>query len=477
MKKLTAMLLIGILFLAGCQSTPEKPIVQGKDSEQLIDTAKSDASGKTIIEMLNVPDKLEVSAADGSGRTTVNANAEIIIPDVQGISITRVKERNFTQAEADRILAYFIGDSEFNDRYKAGYSSEIERLIFWKSELAKETDPQKRADLQASIEKFESAGFTVPDGPQEIEPASRILAHGEQAVSQIFGYSALDGNNRFLNIINNPVDHENTVVYTSEKNGYAMNPGDYYYENMKQNVEKVGFDPATLSQAQLNMTKEAAEAKAQEALLALGIDGMALATIDDVWGGTRLEGGVAESQARHAYKLRYTRSVNGTPTTYTDNKIVGNMVEVNEMTNETFSYDWRYECVQFVIDDTGIVEFVWESPYDVVETVVESAALKQFDEIESVFSKMILVTNVSHQEGVSISFNISRAQLGLTRVMEKDKYDSALLIPVWDFFGTLSIEYTDSNGQKQTDTLDEIHTSQLTINAIDGSIIDRTRGY
>jgi hypothetical protein len=39
---------------------------------------------------------------------------------------------------------------------------------------------------------------------------------------------------------------------------------------------------------------------------------------------------------------------------------------------------------------------------------------------------------------------------------------------VWDFFGTMTLD-----GQ---DLLTE-HISHLTINAIDGSIIDRRRGY
>ena len=170
-------------------------------------------------------------------------------------------------------------------------------------------------------------------------------------------------------------------------------------------------------------------------------------------------------------------AINGVPITYTDNKISSNMWIGDETTGEPLIASWPYESVQFIIDDTGIVEFVWESPYEIAETVTEFSALKSFDEIEDVFSKMILITKAYPDQEVTLTFDIDRAQLGLMRIMEKNNPGTALLVPVWDFYGTMTMEYTDQNGNKQSDTIDEPHTSHLTINAIDGSIIDRQQGY
>ena len=57
-----------------------------------------------------------------------------------------------------------------------------------------------------------------------------------------------------------------------------------------------------------------------------------------------------------------------------------------------------------------------------------------------------------------------------------------MLIPVWDFFGSSKHHYTEEiygwglaeDGWLITDNLAESH---ITINAIDGSIIDRELGY
>ena len=61
------------------------------------------------------------------------------------------------------------------------------------------------------------------------------------------------------------------------------------------------------------------------------------------------------------------------------------------------------------------------------------------------------------------------------RVMSKDKPDCYEYIPVWDFFGTQQSRKT-KDGEVVSD-----HTwpfiSYFTVNAIDGTVIDRNYGY
>mgnify|MGYP005831456645 FL=1 len=63
---------------------------------------------------------------------------------------------------------------------------------------------------------------------------------------------------------------------------------------------------------------------------------------------------------------------------------------------------------------------------------------------------------------------IHEVKLGLMRITEQNSKDTGLIIPVWDFMGTYE--------EKET-FFDDTYTSLLTINAIDGSIIDRGLGY
>lgn len=139
MKRLLIILLVIVMTMSslGCQATPEKPVVIGKDTEQLIDAVTKNEDKKTLVEMVNAPDKMELSAQDSKGTVTVNADAEVFVPDATEISTLRVKKHSFTQAEADKTLQYFIGNSDFNNTYSGGYDEQVEALLHWKAELAK----------------------------------------------------------------------------------------------------------------------------------------------------------------------------------------------------------------------------------------------------------------------------------------------------------------------------------------------------
>ncbi|HZJ83455.1 MAG TPA: DUF6034 family protein, partial [Clostridia bacterium] len=80
-------------------------------------------------------------------------------------------------------------------------------------------------------------------------------------------------------------------------------------------------------------------------------------------------------------------------------------------------------------------------------------------------------------EMYSYEMKVTEARLGLMRVTEKDVGDSGLIIPVWDFFGTLTLKGKPGQPNPSEGDQHYIYTSFLTINAIDGSIIDRELGY
>ena len=69
---------------------------------------------------------------------------------------------------------------------------------------------------------------------------------------------------------------------------------------------------------------------------------------------------------------------------------------------------------------------------------------------------------------------ITDVRLSYMRVREKDNLDEGKLIPVWDFFGSRDI-YQDGGTEPYTE--DQANMSFLTVNAMDGTIIERNRGY
>lgn len=97
-----------------------------------------------------------------------------------------------------------------------------------------------------------------------------------------------------------------------------------------------------------------------------------------------------------------------------------------------------------------------------------------FTEIQDIFQKKIIVNKADYSE-YGTDLKITEVRLGLARITEQNNLESGLLIPVWDFFGTATYYYETGELKSYTESVSG--KSYLTINAIDGSIIDRRQGY
>ena len=136
---------------------------------------------------------------------------------------------------------------------------------------------------------------------------------------------------------------------------------------------------------------------------------------------------------------------------------------------------WVYEQIQVDVTEDGVVYFSWISPS--TEPVLELAdtQLMSFDEISSIFERMFMVKysyiqTINDNGGDSHPhMRIDTVRLSLMRIRAKDDTDRGLLIPVWDFWGTYVVPGEPSIPQEP-----EIF---LTLNAIDGSMVDRDLGY
>ena len=86
---------------------------------------------------------------------------------------------------------------------------------------------------------------------------------------------------------------------------------------------------------------------------------------------------------------------------------------------------------------------------------------------------MMPMTGASNDpENLGKEINIDRVTLTYSRISEKDSFDTGLVVPVWGFRGT-SKDFLVSEGYGMNPT----YSTQMAINAIDGSVIDSILGY
>ena len=93
-----------------------------------------------------------------------------------------------------------------------------------------------------------------------------------------------------------------------------------------------------------------------------------------------------------------------------------------------------------------------------------------------IFQQMMQIKG-SGGEGSSRDYHVMEIRLGYMRIYDPGADTSTgLLVPVWDFFGYCDL--TDTyDGEVYSYTNAERKASFLTINAADGTVIDRSLGY
>lgn len=95
-----------------------------------------------------------------------------------------------------------------------------------------------------------------------------------------------------------------------------------------------------------------------------------------------------------------------------------------------------------------------------------------YSDIQDIFDKMMFIIYEFQAQGAkSLRLDISGVKLETMRIVEQDAGKSGLLVPVWNFYGTRTLEYNDGADNTTSNII------LLCINAIDGSIIDIQKGY
>lgn len=496
---LAAAMVLGVL--SGCQQTPEEPIVVGKDNSLMIEAAKAtpapEMAGMTLSEQYGIPSKLAFALTGADGKLNITVDAAVSAPE-DPFPILRVKAAEFDQETVSRFWDVLVGDTPLLEADRTMTKADIEEtILYYKQVQAGLIDsvvlPEEAQD---HIDDLEEQYKTAPESVEEI-PADGTLRQkrwqvGERMDESAPSYYAVEAHTEDYSMTfsaaNNPDNNEPiiSVYYDDEGNetgGSTLpvrraasilwtrsdTPGIDCYMWEQPHLARTADRPAEAA-GMLHMTPGEA-ANSVEALLSdLGVEDLFRVSdihlMSDL--GFQMAGGGTQATA-YAYSVECSRVVLGSPCA------VGRHVSGSGGgSGDSFSPApyWAYEAFEVGLDDSGVFSVRWESPLDILETVAEETALMPFSEIEDILNKMLLVmyepeAKNEYLHGVDI--HIDKAELGLWRVAEKGTFDTGLLVPVWNFCGT----YTERS-EDYTNTQNKM---LMTINAIDGSIIDLELGY
>ena len=387
----------------------------------LLAAGLSSAHAQTLAERLDAPERISQIYRSNSGKTTVTVDAAVTVPDAQRIPVYAIRLRKYTLEEIDALAQAafgqepYEGDSEFEVHHRTvGLDSTFEHFDYHLSLNAQRRIPTGRTEEPLPAAELVVLMTELPDG-------SIFHAGAEYSAQQVIGEGYY-----FSNGLAWPLDRppRGTQMLFEEARRIA-------------DAAVAAFAPGR-----------------QLAGAALLPDEIITSGSPNVW-----------ESSREGYVLYYTLSLE-LPVTYA----------YGEISQAEFLETTQSELITVVVDDRGIRNLMFNWPHQVNGMLQEDAQLLSFPQVMDIAAKLLPLKYASYErEYPDARIAVSDIRLGYMRVLQRAHPRQFYLIPVWDFFGGAT--FAKSKNASPTVTWNEAYNSLLTINALDGTVIDRDYGY
>lgn len=466
--------------MAACQPTPEKKIVVGKnDFEEKIQQTEAPA------EPYKAPQSWKESVSTENGFLSIVIDADVSVPDVTNFPVTVIEPMQISQEQADKAIKALFNDNvlyELNTAIKT--KDEIqEEILKIKAHLAdkdsdlyyiKDSDPeyyeQAVNELNAKIQSLEQQ---IEGAPEEYtpKPASLIFEDGKKTLfpgmkeedlakmpdmSLIQGEAYLGRKKPASIVIVSDTGKLNNKIFFQNYDESVF-PNFDLYEKPKQSDD-------------LAVSADEAVKTAENILSSMGLSKMKLAAV-----GYDREIDRSTHEAKEYPVLLFTQSINGIPVNYVRSSSYSQ--------SPMYSAPWYDESLLIGVDENGINRFEWMAPIKIAENVTDNASLMPFDDIKAAFKEQTKVRDIWNDGNpyvIGKEIHITKIVLGLVKVPKENDPDKGLLVPAWDFYGYSVDKYSqqEPGGYELNDNNEYVDNkfmnSYITINAIDGSVIERT---
>jgi beta-lactamase regulating signal transducer with metallopeptidase domain len=484
-----ATLMLAMSVLTACQPTPEEPVVMNKQGS-LVSAVLESAAPENSAAPKNsaVPTEDRQSVAEQIGETgghmtlslqpndavTINVDADIVMPEYNHIPMVRVKPSNFTAEQFDAFINQLTGGLPLyympDDSTVGWFSKEeiLDMLTQIQGCLADASLPKStRSAWEDRVKDFKEELKTAINRKDEKPYDGKLTeAENNKTFSAITQLKCYMGKSRaaWLSLWQTPAGNDTQMQFDNADYGFVYNTTKPYE----------GVDAT-----RMGMTYEQAKAKVMDFVHTVDGNDSNLSICESSIG--YIIGSIAnytEETSPQAYVFRLARSYGGVTV-----KPVSYLRGVKE-TEIDYSKQVSPESLYVTIDDSGIAGAYWSGHTEYIEDVAEDVPLKDFDSIKKIFEDYCrykftwTYRNDALKDDAtpSVTLSVKRVEMNLMVIPEKDNLENYITVPVWDFIGDMTL---DGNAATQEGSIDEgmQNVSILTINAIDGTVIDREQGY
>lgn len=469
MKKKTMRMLsaaLAVTLLSGCGAAQTNtPAETSVNQAMLLEkSAQPQESAYTF------PEKFTGDWTGQEGKLTIHADAQVVAELGTALPTATVEPREFTQEDVDNLLKVFLKGEPLY-----GYTQtkqECQDSIDYANSDQWHGDPDAPEQTPEELEERRQGIIAYYTEKMKTAPEEKPVIHGfydSDEPNEVSGTATVDGIKWCVSIWNNLGDFFTNASIIRE---------DYKYRD---------YD-IPLPEA----SKEEAVAQGNALMQELGFDNFVLVDAQQWSPQLPKDNGV--------WRLYYAPTVNGFPvpgvrqdTTQTHDGTVYQdcwywCYAASEESNPD-TVAWELENIYLDVGKDGILSFNWTAPS--TQPVVQQAqsALLPFEEIASIANTMLPevivgpketpLTQLDQYNGFEtrMDVDITKVSLSLMRIRDKGSLQGTI-VPVWDFWGTSDWYDAEPNAYGyQEKGMNYEYRPMLTLNAVDGTVVNRQLGY
>ena len=450
MKKKIIPVLSGILALTmlnGCGAPQAQTEPTTVNQAMLIEKSSQEQESYTF------PEHFAGDWTTQEGKLTIHADATVVADQGVVLPTATVTPRQFDQADVDNLLKVFLKGEPLYENVAT--KQELQETLDYINSPEWQSDPDGPTQTPEQLEARRKELNAWYEAEIAKAPEEKPVIHGfsdSHDPKSIIGTATVDGIDLSVNIDRElgraEIERKGFALgfYTSDENQEYPDEKDAIAQ-ADALMEELGFENMSCDDVQL----------CSDGILRLyyvpTVNGIRLSSI-------RVDFSEINGPFSHYQYWNYSSSEENNPDTVS----------------------WYMENIQIFVGKDGICSFVWQSPSREVAVKEEQSALLPFEEIASIADTMLPIVVIGPKEtslvdldrinGFDTKMNVEITKVSLTLMRVRDKGSSlGTIVPVWDFWGTWSWYNADQQPQDYT------VQPMLTLNAIDGSVINRQFGY
>lgn len=469
MKKKTMRMLsaaLAVTLLSGCGAAQTNtPAETSVNQAMLLEkSAQPQESAYTF------PEKFTGDWTGQEGKLTIHADAQVVAELGTALPTATVEPREFNQEDVDNLLKVFLKGEPLYGCTQT--KQECQDSIDYANSDQWHGDPDAPEQTPEELEERRQGIIAYYTEKMKTAPEEKPVIHGfydSDEPNEVSGTATVDGIKWCVSIWNNLGDFFTNASIIRE---------DYKYRD---------YD-IPLPEA----SKEEAVAQGNALMQELGFDNFALVDVQQWSPQLPKDNGV--------WRLYYAPSVNGFPvsgarqdTTQTHDGTVYQdcwywCYAASEESNPD-TVAWELENIYLDVGKDGILSFNWTAPSTQPMVQQEQSTLLPFEEIASIANTMLPevivgpkgtpLTQLDQYNGFEtrMDVDITKVSLSLMRIRDKGSLQGTI-VPVWDFWGTSDWYDAEPNAYGyQEKGMNYEYQPMLTLNAVDGTVVDRQLGY